>query len=56
MLLAALIVGIIEGLISAYVDPAVGGAVGTVFPFVIMLFILFVRPTGMFGWKTIERV
>ncbi len=56
VLLAGLIVGIIQGLVTAYVDPAVGGAVGTVFPFVIMLFILFVRPTGMFGWKTIERV
>jgi len=56
VLLAGLIVGIIQGLVTAYVDPIVGGAVGTVFPFVIMLIILFVRPTGMFGWKTIERV
>lgn len=56
VLLAGLIVGIIQGLVTAYVDPVVGGAVGTVFPFVIMLIILFIRPTGMFGWKTIERV
>ena len=34
----------------------VGGAVGSILPFVIMLGILFIRPTGMFGWKTIERV
>lgn len=56
VLLAGLVVGIIQGLVTAYVDPVVGGAVGSVFPFVIMLVILFVRPTGMFGWKTIERV
>ncbi len=56
VLLAGLIVGIVQGLVTAYVDPAVGGAVGSVFPFLIMLAILFIRPTGMFGWKTIERV
>jgi len=27
-----------------------------VLPFVIMLLVLLIRPTGMFGWKTIERV
>ncbi len=56
VLLAGLIVGTVQGLVTAYVDPVVGGAVGSVFPFVIMLVILFIRPTGMFGWKTIERV
>ena len=56
VLLAGLIVGIIQGLVTAYLDPIVGGAIGTVFPFIIMLLILFIRPTGMFGWKTIERV
>jgi len=56
VLLAGLIVGVIQGLVTAYVDPIIGGAVGTVFPFVIMLLILFIRPTGLFGWKTIERV
>ena len=56
MLLAGLIVCIIQGLVTAYLDPVVGGAIGTVFPFIIMLLILFIRPTGMFGWKTIERV
>ena len=53
---AGLIVGIFQGLVTAYLDPIVGGAIGTVFPFIIMLLILFIRPTGMFGWKTIERV
>ncbi|HWS75279.1 MAG TPA: branched-chain amino acid ABC transporter permease [Quisquiliibacterium sp.] len=56
LLLAGIIVGIVQGLAVAYLDPWVGGAVGSILPFVIMLGILFVRPTGMFGWKTIERV
>ena len=56
LLLAGIIVGVIQGLAVAYLDPWVGGAVGSVLPFLIMLGILFIRPTGMFGWKTIERV
>ena len=56
LLLAGIIVGVVQGLAIAYLDPWVGGAVGSILPFVIMLGILFIRPTGMFGWKTIERV
>jgi branched-chain amino acid transport system permease protein len=56
VLLAGIIVGVIQGLVTGYVDPAIGASFGTVVPFVIMLAILFIRPTGMFGWKTIERV
>jgi len=56
LLVAGIIVGVIQGLAVAYLDPLVGGAVGSVLPFLIMLAILFIRPTGMFGWRTIERV
>jgi branched-chain amino acid transport system permease protein len=56
LLLAGLLVGIVQALAMAYLDPLVGGAVGSVLPFVIMLMVLLIRPTGMFGWKTIERV
>jgi len=56
LLLAGVLVGVIQGLASAYLDPLVGGAIGSVFPFIIMLLMLLIRPTGMFGWKTIERV
>jgi len=56
LLLAGVIVGVVQGLTTAYLDPLVGGAVGSVLPFVIMLLILLVRPTGLFGWRTIERV
>lgn len=56
LILAGIIIGIVQGLASGYLDPALGASVSSVLPFVIMLLILFVRPTGMFGWKTIERV
>lgn len=56
LILAGLIVGIAQGLGTGYLDPLVGGAVGAVLPFFIMLAILFLKPTGLFGWKTIERV
>ena len=56
LLLAGLLVGIVQGLAMAYLDPLVGGAVGSVLPFIIMLMVLLIKPTGMFGWKTIERV
>ncbi|MTV26805.1 branched-chain amino acid ABC transporter permease [Nitriliruptoraceae bacterium ZYF776] len=53
---AGLIVGIASGLAALYLDPIIGGSVSTVMPYLIMLMILFIRPTGLFGWKTIERV
>jgi branched-chain amino acid transport system permease protein len=56
LLVAGVLVGVIQSLASAYLDPLVGGALGSVIPFVIMLLVLLIRPTGMFGWKTIERV
>jgi len=56
LLVAGAIVGMVQGLATAYLDPLVGGAVGSVLPFIIMLLILLVRPTGLFGWRTIERV
>ncbi|CAN7721968.1 branched-chain amino acid ABC transporter permease [Variovorax sp. LjRoot175] len=56
LLLAGAVMGILQSLVSAYVDPAVGGSASTIVPYVFMLFMLFVRPTGLFGWRAIERV
>ena len=56
LLLAGLIVGIVQGLTSAYIDPLIGGNAAAVVPYIFMLVVLVVRPTGMFGWKRIERV
>ncbi len=56
LLLAGAIVGVIQSLVAAYVDPRIGGSASSIVPFVFMLFILVVRPTGLFGWHHIERV
>ena len=55
-LLAGVIVGIGEALAARYLDPLTGGAMSQVFPFMLMIVVLLVRPQGMFGWKVIERL
>jgi branched-chain amino acid transport system permease protein len=55
LLLAGVIVGVIQGLATAYLDPWVGGAVGSVLPFVIMLLILLVKPTGLYGSTMLKK-
>lgn len=56
LLLAGIVVGVIHGLVGGYLDPLVGGGASTVAPFLIMLAILYVRPSGLFGWRRIERI
>lgn len=56
VVVGGLIVGIAVGLAAFFLDPIFQGGVAAVFPFVIMIAILFLRPTGLFGWKTIERI
>jgi branched-chain amino acid transport system permease protein len=56
LMLAGAIVGVVQSLVAAYVDPKLGGSASSIVPFVFMLVILSVRPTGLFGWRTIERV
>lgn len=52
-----IIIGILEQLASGYLDPFVpGGGTGEVFPFVVLILILLVRPYGLFGTVEIERV
>lgn len=56
VVLGGLIVGVAVGLAAYFLDPVFQGGVAAVFPFVIMVLILLIRPTGLFGWKTIERI
>lgn len=56
VVLGGLIVGVAIGLAAYFLDPVFQGGVAAVFPFVIMVLILLIRPTGLFGWKTIERI
>ncbi len=56
LILAGLIVGISIGVAAFFLDPIFQGGVATVFPFIIMIIILLIRPSGLFGWKTIDKV
>jgi branched-chain amino acid transport system permease protein len=55
---AGVILGIAENLASGYLDPMLpsGGGLANVFPFLVMLAVLIVKPHGLFGLKRIERV
>lgn len=54
--LGGLIIGVLENLAGGYIDPFVGGGVKEVAPFIAMMFILLIKPYGLFGYKEIERV
>lgn len=54
--LAGVIVGVGEALASHYLDPYSAGAASQLFPYLVMILVLLVRPQGLFGWKTIERL
>lgn len=56
VVLGGLIVGVAVGIAAFFLDPIFQGGVANVFPFAIMVLVLLVRPTGLFGWKTIERI
>lgn len=56
VLVAGPLIGAIEGLAAGYIDPLVAGGTREVTAYVILIFVLMVRPYGLFGWKRIERV
>jgi branched-chain amino acid transport system permease protein len=55
-ILGGLILGVVESLAAGYFDPMVGGGTKDFVPYVLMILVLFIRPYGMFGHETIERV
>jgi branched-chain amino acid transport system permease protein len=55
-ILGGLMMGVIESLAAGYFDPIVGGGTKDFVPYVLMILVLFIRPYGMFGHETIERV
>jgi branched-chain amino acid transport system permease protein len=56
VLVAGPIMGICESLGATFLDPMVGGGIGDIVPYVVMLIVLVIRPSGLFGYKIIERV
>ncbi|ADI15468.1 branched-chain amino acid ABC transporter permease [Truepera radiovictrix] len=52
-----ILIGVLEQLSSGYLDTYVpGGGTGEVFPFIVLLLILLIKPHGLFGTEEIERV
>ena len=55
-IVAGLLVGLIESIAAGVIDPYVGGGTKDLTPYVLMILVLMVRPSGLFGKKIIERV
>ena len=55
-IVGGLIIGASEKLAEVYVGPHVGGGIEGLFPYVLALLFLLVRPEGLFGEKHIDRV
>jgi len=57
-IVAGVALGILENLAAGYLDPLMpsGGGLANVFPFIVMLAVLIVKPHGLFGLKRIERI
>ena len=57
--LGGVIIGVTEIMTTGYIEPNagwLGSGFHLVMPYVVMILILLVRPTGLFGTRTVERV
>ncbi len=55
-IVGGLIVGGAENLAESYLGPYIGGGITAWFAYFLALIFLFVRPAGLFGERTVERV
>lgn len=55
-IVGGLIIGAAEKLAEIYIGPIIGSGIENWVPYVLALLFLLVRPTGLFGERTIERV
>lgn len=55
-LLAGLLLGVLENVSAGYLDPLVGGGIKEVAAYILLLFVLLVKPYGLFGLVRIERI
>jgi len=55
-IVAGILLGLLESLTAWYIDPIVGGGLRDIAPYIIMVIVLMVRPSGLFGSPRIERV
>jgi branched-chain amino acid transport system permease protein len=54
-IIGGLVVGVLEFLSAGYLDPYIP-AINQVFPFIVLVLVLMIRPYGLFGTEEIERV
>ena len=55
-IIGGLIIGVGEKVSEVYLGPVIGGGIEIWFGYVLVLFVLLVRPQGLFGEKIIDRV
>ncbi len=55
-IIGGLIIGVGEKLSEVYIGPSLGGGIEIWFGYVLVLFVLLVRPQGLFGEKIIDQV
>jgi branched-chain amino acid transport system permease protein len=56
-IVAGIILGVLENVAAGYLDPLLpGGGLASVFPFMVMIIVLVIRPYGLFGLVRIERI
>jgi branched-chain amino acid transport system permease protein len=56
LLLAGMLVGIAQAMAQLFLNPLIGTDVAAIVPYLLILAILLIRPSGLFGWQSIERV
>jgi branched-chain amino acid transport system permease protein len=56
IMVGAVLIGVLESLSAGYLDPVLGAGFSGIAPYLLLLAILLVRPHGMLGRSTIERV
>ena len=57
-IVAGIMVGVLENIAAGYLDPLLpaGGGLANVFPFIVIIIVLVLRPHGLFGLVEIERI
>jgi len=55
-IVGGLVIGLAENIAAGYIDPLVGGGTKDFVPYLLMILALMVRPYGIFGRETIERI
>ena len=55
-IVGGLMIGVLQNLADGYLSRYTPGGVKDVFPFAVMVIILLFKPSGLWGWRRIERV